>query len=398
MLKSLASCSIRPFTGLLSVALIVSIGCSEDLSIRKYKVAKQDSQRGTASSMAAAAGGQSAVAQDQQMLGAIVPHSQSAWFFKLQGDPTLVLKNRDEFRQIVDSVKFKATGEPSWELAKGWEDQVMGGGITYATLTKPQDGLTATVTMLGTDANSDAGMWQKYVLENVNRWRRQLELGSESWDALESDLEEVEELSDGPAKAYFVSLVGKSSGDSFRPPFMSSAMSGNDLPSGPPETSPNAGTAPAVNSAVNAEDPGTASEVSFDIPPDWTEVSVSASQMRKAAFEIESDEAQAEVTVIAAGGDIRANLRMWFGQVALDPTEEAVEQVLTGAEAVDVNGQTSNVYWLDGSQAPGETSILIADVPWKAGESLFVKLKGDARLVENQKENFEAFLKSLTWK
>ena len=52
----------------------------------------------------------------QRLLGAIVPHSDRTWFFKLLGPQTAVDKHEKEFTQFVESVRFPDKGEKpiSW--------------------------------------------------------------------------------------------------------------------------------------------------------------------------------------------------------------------------------------------------------------------------------------------
>lgn len=42
----------------------------------------------------------------QAILGVILPVGNSSWFFKLQGDATLALKEKSHFEEFVQSVKF----------------------------------------------------------------------------------------------------------------------------------------------------------------------------------------------------------------------------------------------------------------------------------------------------
>lgn len=362
-----------------SVLVLAPAGCSEDQSIRTYKVAKQDTKPRLPAMRADAEGRQ------QQLLAAIVPNGKSTWFFKLTGEPEKVSRNRDEFRSIVDSVTFSGTGGPSWKLSNGWTQQ-RSQGITYAKLLKQDEGLTATVTELSNPNASDEDGWQAWVVQNVNRWRRQLTLEHQSWEAIEPELEEVTELSQGPAKAYFVSLLGRQSGASMGGPFSGGGMA----PMAPPKSAP-----------TQQPEPQREATLTYDLPDGWSELDVSSSRMRLAAFQVSggegSDGEQAEVTVIAASGAIRDNLGMWFAQVAIENTEEALQSVIAEAQQVGVHGVSATVYWLDGSQAPDPQAIWVAEIPWRDGESLFVKLKGNASFVKTQRDHYFEFLQSIKW-
>lgn len=386
------------------IALFALVGCTQEIKIRKYKVAKSDSRPRNV-----ARASESKVVE-QQMLGAIVPNGPSAWFFKLMGDPDAVSRNQEDFASIVKSIEFKA-GTPSWKLSEGWTQQIEQ-GITYARLLKEADGLTATVTQLPVGDSSSEEMWQKYVADNVNRWRGQLALDAQTWEKIEPDLQEFSTLSKGPAKAYFVSLKGEGRSGGSSPPFAGmmgngGRMPGNDSSStsdGPNGDGPNGdgsngtqgpSSGPAGASASSQNPAKTPFE--FETPSGWEETDVSSSQMRLLAFEIKNDEATAEVTLIAARGAIQDNLRMWFGQATLEGSREQIEQVISAADEVSVNEKTGKVFWIDGAKGESSQSILVADIPWREGESLFVKLKGDFALVESERERFMGFLKSLKW-
>src|SRR5690606_32449832 len=91
--------------------------------------------------------------------------------------------------------------------------------ITYGKLTNEEAGLTATVTRLPFTSNATEESWREYIVSNINRWRNQLSLGAQEWPQMADELEEFPELSQGPAKAYFVSISGKGSGG-MAAPFM----------------------------------------------------------------------------------------------------------------------------------------------------------------------------------
>ncbi|MCA9158924.1 MAG: hypothetical protein KDA72_11385, partial [Planctomycetales bacterium] len=210
--------------------LAFAAGCSEDTSIRKYRVAKKETQRTTA---APNIGSTAAPVKDQLMLAAIVPNKDFAWFFKLTGDPEVVLKSDPEFRSIVKSVAFDGSGQPTWKLHEGWQQHITPNDITYGKLTNREAGLIATVTRLGIEEKSNSEeRWREYIVGNVNRWRQQLSLDNQEWAQMSSELEEFPELSQGPAKAYFVSIAGKGSG-AMSAPFMNrgAGVKAADVPS-----------------------------------------------------------------------------------------------------------------------------------------------------------------------
>lgn len=362
-------CGAQPWLGLLVMTLLLS-GCAEEQGIRVYEVAKQDDRGGR--SMAAAP----AAVQEQQMLGAIVPDGKKYWVFKLLGDPEKVAKNRDEFLQIVNSLQFDA-GTPRWQLSDGWTDQLLG-GITYAELRKDSDALRATVTELPV-----MEQWQELVKRNVNRWRDQLDLEPrDDWNSIEPELEEVEALSQGENKAYFVSLKGMGSGQmsAGMGPFQRAQAQANAAPSETTAAPPAAPEKPKLD---------------YQVPETWRSQDVSQNPMRLAAFEVVAGDEQAELTIIPASGAIESNLGIWFNQVGLEPSETAVQEVMDQATQVQVNDLSAKIYELDGGA--DQESILVADIPWRDEESLFVKLKGKSQVVATERDRFEEFVESIRW-
>lgn len=371
-------------------ATILLVGCSPKAEIRVYKVPKDSG--GPALAMQ----GENRSSQETQILGAILPNRNAAWFFKLTGDPEVVDEHGEEFRRIVDSVQFDTVGEPTWELAEGWSQQ-LAQGMSYAKLSKDSAGLTATVTQLFNvegDVPWNEDSWKTYVAENVNRWRGQLALDQQQWDKLEPDLEEVAELSQGPAKAYFVSLVGQGSGG-MRGPFQAA----NPLATGVASTQSNAEEPQAQPPTDNVPAAKASPRVRGEAPQGWTALDVSNSSMRLLAFRVDTSDAEepTEVTVIEAGGDIAANMNMWMNQVALESSPEKINEIVSQVEQLPVQGVTASVYFLAGTEEASPQAILVADVPWTDRTSLYVKLKGQADVVLAQRENFLSFVRSLTW-
>ncbi len=112
----------------------------------------------------------------ERMLGAILPHGEWMWFFKLVGPPELLGRQKENFERFIRSITFPAPaakddgGEPiRWKLPAGWR-QLPASGLRYATIVI-SDGphqLELSVTALARSANT--------VLANVNRWRQMMSL------------------------------------------------------------------------------------------------------------------------------------------------------------------------------------------------------------------------------
>ena len=339
-------------------------GCSEDMAIRQYTVDKSEANRSAPDK---------SVLTAQQMLAAIVPNRDSTWFIKLTGAPADVSATEAQFREIVNSMKFAETGDPSWNLSQGWTEQRIG-GMTFAKLQKQQSGLSATITQLASPQESGDSAWQDWVKMNVNRWRGQLKLTEQEWDAMQVELEELEPLNQGKARAYYVSLVGKGSG-----------TMGGPFSGGPKNT-------PAMPPAGASSGPP---EVTYTVPSGWEKAP--AGGMRMATFKVSEGELQAEVTVISAGGDDRSNVARWQRQLTPDASEEVIDGVMQAAERFEVNGVAADLYSIKGMEGPEQGAFLAAIVSWQPSSKLFVKFIGPAKLAEQQREPFTTFVKSLKW-
>jgi hypothetical protein len=352
---------------------LLAVGCSEDMVIRQYTVDKSETNRATLSP--------APTVTEQQMLAAIVPNRESTWFIKLTGTPADVSATEAQFREIVNSIKFAESGDPSWKLANGWTEQRVG-GMTFAKL-KDERGLSATVTQLASPQDADGTAWQDWVKVNVNRWRGQLALAEQEWDAMKAELEELPPLNQGAARAYYVSLVGKGSGK-MGGPFSGGATSGGPFSGGPMTTS-----------AMPPRASDQAPELTYAVPPGWDQAP--ASGMRMATFKVSADSLQAEVTVISAGGDDRSNVARWQRQLTPDASEEMIDVVMQNAERFEVNGVPAELYSIKGKEGPEQEAFLAVIVPWQPSSKLFVKFIGSAKLAEQQRESFTTFVKSLKW-
>jgi len=403
MMRSISIISCPTYGRLLLgcvVMWVTCLGCAEDVSIRTYRVAKQDS-RGSTTPVARTS---TATVKDQQMLGAIVPKDDMVWFFKLMGEPEQVSQHHDSFLEIVNSVEFSGSGQPTWKLPDGWQQRLTPEGMTYSTLTHLESGLKTTVTRLAYIGEPTEEGWNDYVLENINRWRKQISLPEQPWSEINGYLQELPELSQVTFTSYFVSLLGKGSGSTGMGPFMGART--------PPPVSSNSSAAPANPGSAPAADaqsppsapaagspPSAEKPISYTVPSGWKETP--ASGMRLAAFTLAEEASDGEVTVIAAGGEIGANIGIWIGQVGAEATDEYKQSILQSAEKLSVQGVEAMLYSIAGpADAEGgkePAAILVADVPWRSGQSLFVKFKGGAALAAAQRQAFIDFVTSIQW-
>jgi hypothetical protein len=165
-------------------------------------------------------------------------------------------------------------------------------------------------------------------------------------------------------------------------------LSNDDSSSAAPP--PNATAAAPAPKDNNAAPP----QLHWTLPEGWTEVAPGA--MSIASFKASGQNgAQAEVSVVPlpgnAGGDT-ANVNRWRGQVGL-PAATADELQKMG-EAVQVGDQSATLYDVVGND---NAKRILGVIQERSGTTWFFKMTGDAGLVEQQKPEFTAFLKSLTF-
>src|SRR5262249_29286294 len=101
--------------------------------------------------------------------GAILPHDNDVWYFKLVGPMAAVDEQKDTFDRFVRSVAFPGEGgKPiKWAVPQGWQEEP-GREMRYASFKLgPKDRpLELTVTRLDNKGKAAD------IPENVNRWRR----------------------------------------------------------------------------------------------------------------------------------------------------------------------------------------------------------------------------------
>jgi hypothetical protein len=200
----------------------VFTGCKKEAEITRYQVPKEKAIAAAAPSAAPRESTDEESKTDDKtpgqdrMLAAIVPQGDKAWFFKLAGQDDAVGKHAEAFESLVQSVSFpeSAGGEPQWKAPDDWK-RLPGNQFRFATLAIPTEGgkpLELTITTLGWQTGGPTDL----VLENINRWRREISLKMLKADELETNIRKVK-LEDG--EAILVDLHGTLKAGGMRPPF-----------------------------------------------------------------------------------------------------------------------------------------------------------------------------------
>lgn len=166
------------------------------------------------------------------------------------------------------------------------------------------------------------------------------------------------------------------------------AQQGSDLPSGHPPIGQGAGGQAA---GARPQQQGTVPQ--WTVPTEWKQIP--ASGMRYAAFQITDGESPVTLTVIPLPpSPLVVNVNRWEGELGLPPSsEEAVDKVV---QHIDANGSHIDLVDLTGPEVAGKPQLrMLAAMVENQGKMWFFKAVGPAEKMAGQRENFEAFLKSL---
>ncbi len=344
-----------------TAGLMTLAGCEKSEEITSYTVASHESIQ-TPEFLAETA---SRKAKPARMLAAIIPRGELFWFVKLQGPPDAVAAREGEFREFLKSLSFSEAGEIKWTLPGNWQEKPeRANEMRYATLTLPGDPkLEATVTKLpgGSDLT-------EALLSNINRWRSQLDLPFIEAADLPS---RTEAIKSGDLDITFLNIVGK-------------AKPAAAMPAGmPPMAGPHAG--PARSAPVAAKDEP-ASDIKFEKPADW--IQVRPKTFTIAAFEVIDGKKQLSVTISRAGGSKVANVNRWRGQLGIGPLAD--EEVAKSLQKITVGSRTGELV-----EMKNDAQSLIAVMIEDGEQTVFVKMMGDSELATKERQNFDAFAKSL---
>ncbi len=331
----------------LPLAALLVAGCQKD-EIREYDVPRPEPV--------------------VRLLGAIVPHGDSTWFFKLVGPVAAVGERKADFDGLVDSVRFGGGKDDpaTWKLPAGWTEE-KGPAPRHATLKfGPADApLELSVSKLGSGGQTAS------VLANVNRWRR-LDLGLGA--ALpEEDLPEVvREKKVNDLTVTFVDMSGPGAGTHAKP---ARPMREEPVPAEPREP---------------AEQP----RVDYVTPEGWQPAPTNMGGFRaEAAFRIREGDKSADVNVMIVGGPFAENVNRWRKQIGLPPVSEA--EVRKEVRPITIDGAPGHLADLVGPESQGaKRQRILGAIVDRDGGTWYFKMRGSAELVEKQQGAFDKFLAS----
>jgi hypothetical protein len=329
------------------LALLLFSGCQTD-EIQSYTVPRTEAAK-----------------REMRTLAAIVPHGDKTWYFKLVGSPQEVGAHKEGFRQFVQSSRFNDKSEQplTWaKIPENWRRESKS-EPRYATFhVDSAPSLELTVTPLGRESGS--------VFDNVQRWRGQLGLPPITESELPKMLEEVKV---GDTTARFVDMTGMASARN--------KMGAPPFARGQEVSQPRAATERA-------------SPLKYTKPASWVE---SQAEMSVVAFRVASGDQSAKITVTRLAGQaggLVLNVNRWRNQIGLGPASEA--GIRTDVRKIEIAGVPGDYVALTGPESSGSRRQAILAVLFEHDSATwFVKMIGNAELVNIEKLNFESFVKSV---
>jgi hypothetical protein len=397
----------RPLLVATCVITAILAGCGSEAEIRSYPVAKETPALKSESTRRAALG-----EATHRMMGAILPAGGQTWYFKVVGPISDMEKNAGAITQFFQSITTSpGATKPGWKVPAGWEEKPAS-GMRAATILIPEEGKPLDLSVIALPTSGAPSE----LLDNVNRWRGQLQLPPLDEASLATA---TKQLKVGDATMTLVDERGQFSAGSMSAPF----AGGGPFSGGPPATSAAPGSSGAPPSA--AADPAASTDLPAGHPPIDSAPSVAStgsapfdykapegwesqppSGFRKVAFKLNSGDQKADVTAIDLSASAPSvanpleNINRWRGELRMAPITQ--EQVGSIIKQIQVGGIASvYVELIPDSGKPEESqskeATFAATVP--AGQVVwFFKLRGDRDLVLSQRDNFKTFLESVRFK
>lgn len=366
----------RGFVALGLVALSLFAGCEAREEIVTYSVPKEWVRDELSPPTKQPA--ETPAAIDGRILGAILPDRQTFWFFKLSGPDAAVAGQVEAVKKFLASVELASDdrAEPSWRLPEGWK-QSNGGAMRFATISIPAEGRTLELAVsslpLPAEKTTDA-----FLLENINRWRNQVQLAPVDASQLAAQSEFLEMAG---RQATLINVAGKLS---------SGGMGG--MPGS--RAAPRRESPPAASTGARKSSNSGAASLRFDLPEGWREIDNDSFSMK--AFVISGgDGAQAKVTIsplAGTGGDLSANVNRWRGQVGLPPL--SADEVAAALKPIEVDGESGQYVAIIGEGGADARAVLGVILP-RGDTTWFIKLLGPSETATREQARFEAFARSL---
>jgi hypothetical protein len=367
---------MRYASWLACVTLLVGVGC-DDNEVKSYSIAKEKLPVAAPPMASGGHSGHTGHGGPQQMFAAIVEQDEQFWFFKVTGDEHFLSHQKDQVVAFLKTLSFKDS-DPTWTLPAGWTEQPAS-GMRFATIIISDASHRSEMSIIPLPKTP--------ILPQVNRWRGQLGLGPLDEAQLEKETLHID--ANGLDVSFF-SMVGEGSGQMAPAGGGAAAAGGAASDSGalPADHPPVGGAAVPTNAPTTPSAPSAGKPVSYTVPAGWEDLP--ASGMRVATLKI----GDSELTIIplaAGAGDLVANVNRWRGQVGLTPLDPP--EIEAACPEMQIDGGPARYVELMGMS--GQSMLGLITI--RGSKSWFVKLIAPTDVVVQEKDNFKAFVNSITF-
>lgn len=348
----------RRILGTLLFALpFLVAGCAQEMDVTSYDVDYPDREK-------------------IRLLTAIVPDGETTWVFKLQGPDAAVAAQKKAFDDLIASVRLDEKKDPpiSWTKPEDWQEEDGGGEFRIKTLriaagARPMEVAVSMLPKLTAPGEKDEKKRGNSVLDNVNRWRRQMTLPAIEAADLEKNIRR--EKVDGRE----VILANISALGTYRVPVRN----------------PRAGLAKAQAGGQPKLGGGKGTPFTFEVPKGWVPRKP-LPQFSLAAYEVVDGKFTATISLSQAGGDDADNINRWREQVGLQKTSRA--EINRDAKAIKVAGIDAKYVDLANPKSAQPNNRILGVIVPSGDGAYFIKMAGPDALLGAQKTKFEAFVKS----
>ena len=339
---------------------LVLAGCQQDEEIKSYEVRHPQREK-------------------IRMLTATIPDGESTYFVVLKGPEAAVAERKKAFDDLVASIRVDNKKDPpiTWTTPNDWDEEkgtsklrIAGFKMTVGA-TKMEAALTK-LDKLGGPGEPNS------LLDNVNRWRGQVELPP----AVAGDLEK---------------LVRRDKIDG-REVILADIRTGLGIHKAPSKApNPHAGGMPPIGGGMPpiGRPKGVEERIPFiyEVPAGWSAKEPPLPGFAVAAYLASDGARKAMVTLTPLrSADLVANVNRWRKDT-LGMRPATPEEVESDARALTVAGIGAKYVDLVNAQKKGDNRVLGVIIPTDDG-AWVIRMFGPDDLIGREKANFETFLKS----
>jgi hypothetical protein len=366
----------RLVTILLMLSILVGIGCTPEPEIVRHRVHKDRSgleklRQPDQPPVVHSPSMSEPKSEKTRMAVAIFNKTDATWFFKIVGPPEKIDAAEQQWRPFFESVKFEDK-EPTWDLPEGWS-AAGPKPMRFATfvIDDAPPSLELAISSLG--PNQD-------MLDNVNRWRKQIGLK----DIAESELDDnLKKHKTETGEFLLFDALGTGPGR-MTPPFAGGGVA------------PFASGGAAPFAGGGGQPVGPTEKLEYDLPDGWTKLD--SSMMVPVRLQKEVGDGKAQITIVELPADANEwepNVIRWANQVSMGGLSKQQFAARTTDLKIDgVEGKQVDLIDLESESKTG----MIGGMVKREGSAWFLKLTGNKQIVEDSREAFEQFSQSIRFK